>query len=69
MNKLELVVKDDATQDRLQGIRREEPTRTRLEPVPEMHVGIGDGNEMGARRGLLGLHNLASTIWHRIGLC
>lgn len=69
MNKLELVIKDDATQDRLQSIRREEPTRTRLDPVPEMHVSIGDRNEMGARHGLLPLHNLASTIRHRIGIC
>lgn len=69
MKKLELVVKDDATQDRLQSIRREEPTRTRLEPVPEMHVSIGDRNEMGARHGLLDFHILASTIRHRMGLC
>lgn len=69
MNKLELVVKDDATQDRLQSIRREEPTGTCLEAVPEMHVSIGDRNEMGPRHGLLGLHIFASTIRHGIGLC
>lgn len=68
-NKLELIVKDDATQDRLQSIRREEPTGTSLEPEPEMHVSIGDGNEMGSGRGRFSLHLLASTIRHSVGFC
>lgn len=66
VKKLELVVKDDATQDRLQSICREEPTRTCLEAVPEMHVSIGDRNEMGARHELLDVYILASTVRHRI---
>jgi hypothetical protein len=65
-NKLELIVKEDATQDRLQSIRREEPTGTRLEPEPEMHVRIGDRNEMSAGL-LLGVHIFTSTIRHSGG--
>jgi hypothetical protein len=67
-NKLELIVKDDATQDCLQSIRREEPTGTRLEPEPEMHVRIGDRNEMGTGL-LLGVHIFTSTVRHSGGFC
>lgn len=67
-NKLELIVKDDATQDRLQSIRREEPTGTCLEPETKMHVRIGDRNEMSGRR-LLGVHLLTSTVRHSSGFC